>query len=207
MKTRTNQTSNGPAEAGPSGGTCFRKSGGLALLLLPLLFFTSCGSKSEFYRLSAEAPAAATGGSAISLGVGPVSLPGYIDRSELVFQSGPNEFQIPPNVSWAGSLQDNIAAVLARDLQAQLGAREVLAYPWPAGRAPRRRVALDVRQFHGISGSDAILEASWRIEGASVSHGGGTFREPINGDGYAAVVAAESRLLAQCAAAIAASLR
>ena len=176
-----------------------------AAALFVSLLATGCGSKAEFYRLSAEAPAAATGRSEISLGVGPISLPGYIDRSELVFQSGPNEFQIPPNVSWAGSLQDNIAAVLARDLQTQLGAREVLSYPWPAGRAPRRRVVLDVRQFHGISGSDAILEASWRIEGSS-AHGGGIFREPINGDGYAAVVAAESRLLAQCAAAIAHSL-
>ena len=181
---------------------------GVAALLVSLLA-AGCGSKAEFYRLSAEAPAAATGHSEISLGVGPISLSGYIDRSELVFQSGPNEFQIPPNVSWAGSLQENIAAVLARDLQAQLGAREVLTYPWPSGRAPRRRVALDVRQFHGISGIDAILEASWRIEdsgGSTSSRGGGTFREPINGDGYAAVVAAESRLLAQCAAAIARSL-
>ena len=96
--------------------------------------------------------------------------------------------------------------MLARDLQAQLGAREVLTYPWPAGRAPHRRVALDIRQFHGISGSEAILEASWRIEDAAAAaspRGSGTFREPINGDGYAAVVAAESRLLAQCAAAIA----
>lgn len=181
-----------------------------ATALLVSLLLAGCGSKAEFYRLSAEPSAAATGQSAISLGVGPVSLPGYIDRSELVFQSGPNEFQIPPNVSWAGSLSDNIAAVLARDLQAQLGAGEVLSYPWPAGRAPRRRVALDVRQFHGISGSEAILDTAWRIEdagGNSVSHGSAVFREPIKGDGYAAVVAAESRLLAQCATAIAASLR
>ncbi|MGI8432967.1 MAG: PqiC family protein, partial [Chthoniobacterales bacterium] len=128
-----------------------------ALLLLAALFLTSCGSKQEFYRLSAETKATAGGDRAISLGVGPITLPGYIDRSELVFQSGPNEFQVPPNVSWTGSLQENIATVLARDLQEQLGAREVLTYPWPAGRPPGRRVTLDVRQFHGISGSDAIL--------------------------------------------------
>ncbi len=181
------------------------------LLLLAALFFTSCGSKQEFYRLSAATAATSGGGGrSVSLGVGPISLPGYIDRSELVFQSGSNEFQVPPNVSWAGSLQENIAGVLAKDLQEQLGAREVLTYPWPSGRAPARRVALDIHQFHGISGSDAILNASWRIERASgsvLSHGSGNFREPIQGDGYSAVVAAESRLLAQAAAAIATSLR
>ncbi len=179
-------------------------AGAVALLL------AGCGSKQEFYRLSAEKSAAAHGESSVSLGVGPISLPSYIDRSELVFQSGPNEFQVPPNVSWAGSLQENVSAVLARDLQGILGAREVLSYPWPAGRSPARRVALEVRQFHGISGSDAILDASWRVEnqsGLTISRGSGAFRESINGDGYGAVVAAESRLLEQCAASIAKSLR
>lgn len=170
------------------------------------LLLSACGSQQEFYRLSAETTATAHGGASVSLGVGPIALPGYIDRSELVFQNGPNEFQIPTNASWTGSLQENIAAVLARDLQGELGAAEVLTYPWPGGRAPRRRVMLEVRQFHGISGRDAILDAAWRIEGSSgdtTARGSGAFREPIHGDGYAAVVAAESRLLAQCAAAIA----
>lgn len=181
-----------------------------ALALVAAFLLGACGSKQEYYRLSA-APAATSGGDnrAISLGVGPINLPSYIDRSELVFQSGPNEFQIPPNVSWAGSLQENIAAVLARDLQEELSAREVLTYPWPSGRAPARRVALDIRQFHGISGSDAILDVDWRIQdssGGTITHGSGNFREAIQGDGYAAVVAAESRLLAQCAQAIAQSL-
>ncbi len=183
---------------------------GTAALLLAFCL-SACGSKQEYYRLSAEPAAAAQGkNSSISLGVGPISLPAYIDRSELVFQSGTNEFQIPPNVSWAGSLQASIASVLAGDLQELLGAREVLTFPWPAGRAPHRRVALDIRQFHGISGSDAILDVSWRIEdagGSALSHGNGSFHEPIHGDGYAAVVAAESRLLSQCAAAITRSLR
>lgn len=181
------------------------------LALLAAFCLGGCGSKQEFYRLSAE-PAATSdsaGDRSISLGVGPISLPGYIDRSELVFQDGPNEFQVPPNVSWAGSLSENISAVLARDLQEQLGAREVLTYPWPSGRAPARRVALDIRQFHGISGSDAILDVTWRIEdsgGGTIRNGSGRFREPIHGDGYAAVVAAESRLLAQCAEQIARSI-
>ncbi len=178
--------------------------------LAALFCLAACGGASQqFYRLSAEPAAAAHARTSLSLGVGPVSLPAYLDRSEIVFQSAPNEFQVPPNVSWAGPLQDNIASVLARDLQEQLGAPEIATYPWPAGRSPSRQVALDIRQFHGISGSDAILETAWRIRNASghtLRRGSGAFREPIHGDGYAAVVAAESRLLGQCAAAIARDL-
>ncbi len=181
----------------------------LAALSAGLLLASCGGSKQQYFRLTAEQSASTGGDRSISLGVGPIALPGYIDRSELVFQSGPNEFQVPPNVSWTDSLQANIASVLARDLQDQLGAREVLTYPWPSGRAPARRVALDIRRFHGISGSGAVLEASWRIEnvsGSTLRRGQGSFHEEINGDGYGPVVAAQSRLLAQCAAAIAKSL-
>ncbi|MGA9345128.1 MAG: ABC-type transport auxiliary lipoprotein family protein, partial [Nocardioidaceae bacterium] len=80
-----------------------------------------------------------------------------------------------------------------------------------AGFKPRYRVALDLRQFHGISGQEAILELSWRIQdgssGTTLSRHSASFREPIVGDGYDPLVAAESRLLGQAAAAIAASLR
>ena len=169
-----------------------------------------CGASDHFYRLSAEMPAT-TGGSAISLGVGPVTLPSYIDRAELVYQSGPNEFQIPSNERWAGALRDNIAQALATNLEGSLGARDVVAYPWPAGGIPRRSIVVDVRQFHAISGVDAVLDFSWRMvnssKGATIARGSALLREPIHGDGYTAVVAAESRLLGRAAEEIARSYR
>ena len=175
------------------------------------LFLAGCGSPENFYRLSAEVPANAGSGSAISLGVGPVTLPSYIDRAELVYQGGPNEFQIPPNERWAGSLRDNVTQVLATDLERLLGAGEVVAYPWPAGRAPHYSVSVNVRQFHAVSGVDALLDLTWQIvnsrNGVSSARQSLSLREPIHGDGYAAVVAAESRLLARAAEQIAASFR
>ncbi len=181
----------------------------LSLCLFGLL--TSCGSKENYYRLSATA-AAPTGGSSsgLGVGVGPVALPGYIDRAEVVFASGSNEFQIPANALWVGSLQENISRTLAADLGRILGSRNVRSSLDP-GFKPRYRVALDIRQFHGISGKEALLELSWRIQegagGQTISRHNGTFREPIIGDGYGPLVKAESRLLEQCAHAIASSVR
>ncbi len=174
-----------------------------------LLLLAGCGSAEKFYRLSAEAPAT-TGGAALSLGVGPVTLPSYVDRAELVYQSGPNEFAVPTNARWAGSLRDNITQVLAADLGRLLGGRELLAYPWPAGSPPGTEVAIDIRQFHGISGNDAVLDFSWQLLGRNGPTSGrysASLREPIHGDGYAAVVAAESRLLARAAEEIARTVR
>lgn len=183
--------------------------------LLPLLLvglFTACGGAREnYYRLNATT-AASTGSSdsGLSVAIGPVALPSYIDRAEIVFATGPNEFQIPTNALWIGSLQENISRTVAADLGQALSSRNVRS-GFEAGPPPHYRVALDIRHFHGISGQEAILDLSWRIEnGASgeiFSRHSASFHEPIIGDGYGPLVAAESRLLAQCAAAIARSLR
>ncbi|MGI9087667.1 MAG: PqiC family protein [Chthoniobacterales bacterium] len=183
---------------------------------LPLLFcagvlclLTACGSSDKFFRLSASESAPVGSASGLSVSIGPVSLPSYIDRSELVFQSGPNEYQLPPHQHWIGSLSENISRVLAADLGAVLHSARVHS-ALEAKSGATYRVALEIHQFHGISGQEAVLDLSWKIQdasGATISRHSGTFREPIVGDGYEPLVAAESRLLAQCARAIGASLR
>lgn len=178
---------------------------------LALLLAGCGGGKEKFYRLSAV-DAAATGGSSpsgLSVAVGPVLLPSYLDRPELVFANGPNEFQVPSNALWIGSLQENISRTMAADLGLALHSRNVRA-ALGAGFTPRYRVPLEIKQFHGISGQEAILDLSWRIQsgasGRTISRHSGSFRARIVGDGYAPLVAAESDLLAQAARSIAASL-
>lgn len=182
----------------------------LCSALLSLL--AACGGPgASYYRLDATAPGA-TGSarSNLSVAVGPVSLPNYLERAEIVFATGPNEFQVPSDALWLGSLEDNISRALAADLGRILGSPNV----WKNSERraiPRFRVALDIRRFYGISGQNAILDLSWRIQdgtsGEALSRHGAVFREPIVGDGYGPLVTAESRLLTQCAAAIAESLR
>ena len=177
----------------------------VSALLATVLCVTGCGGKDQYYRLSAAGPAT-TKTTGIAVGIGPLRLPTYVDRAELVFQSGPNQFEIPAKVRWAGALQDNFGQVLATDIGRRLGSGNVVANPAPGDMRFRYRVSVAVRQFHAISGQGAILEATWRVENAEtrqvLRNGGGTFNAPINGDGYAPVVAAESDLVDQLGAAI-----
>ena len=82
----------------------------LFVLALSLLA-ASCATPKSFYVLTAEGPAPAGGGTAI--GVGPVSLAGYLDRTNLVFQEGGNRMSIAESHRWAGDLEENIARVTA----------------------------------------------------------------------------------------------
>ena len=142
--------------------------------------------------------------------VGPVTLPGYIDRTELVFQSGPNQFQVPTTAIWTGTLHDNLVQTLRDDLGRRLDSGNVVAFPAPAGTPVRYQVEVNVARFHSISGANAILDVSWRIvnpsSGQTVARRNANFEQPISGDGYDAVVRAESALVGQLANGIAASL-
>ena len=170
-----------------------------------------CGGKpQEFFRLSAVSGGPTRAGG-LAVGMGPVTLPGYIDRTQLVFQSGTNEFQLPSKASWAGPLGENVTQVLADDLGQHLHSGNVLRDPWPANSKLRYQVVVNVEQFHSVSGGDAILDVSWLVEEPEsrqiLSRHKASFHEPVQGDGYAAVVAAESQLLDQLAGAIARSVR
>ncbi len=182
-----------------------------ALCLAATVTLAACGgSAQKYYRLASEGPVP-TGTAGLAVGVGPVTLPAYVDRAELVFQSGPNEFKVPADAHWAGSLKENISRVLAADLGQRLHSGNVLSFPWNPDAHLRYQIAVDVSQFHAISGQGAILEVAWRVETpdgkTTLRRGNGTFHEPIAGDGYDPVVTAENNLLAQLADAMAVMVR
>lgn len=178
-------------------------------VLTAALFLAGCAAPKSFYVLTPEGPAPSGGG--VALGVGPVSLAGYLDRANLVFQESGNRMAVAESHRWAGDLEENIARVTATNLGRKLGTGNVRTYPWGADGDLRYQVTLDIRQFHGNSDGDAVIDAAWRVYSlpdrriaASRSWSGS---EPLKTDGYDALAAAQSRLLARLAGEIASSIR
>ncbi len=147
----------------------------------------------------------------MALGVGPVSLAGYLDRPNLVFQEGGNSMSVAESHRWAGDLEENIARVTATNLGRRLGTGNIRTYPWGSDGELRYQVTLDIRQLHGTAGGDAVLDAAWRVyslpDRRMISSKSWSGTEPSNADGFDAVAAAQSRLLARLATEIAATLR
>jgi uncharacterized lipoprotein YmbA len=182
--------------------------------LIPILaavaFLAGCGgSLPTFYMLSPEGPLPSGGGTGI--GVGPVSLAEYVDRQNLVVQSGPNRLELAESHLWAGDLDNSVARVVATNLGRRLGTGNIRTYPWQRDSEIDYQVAIDIREF--IAGSDgyAHIEATWRIYSLPGSKliSSKTFiaKEAITSEDYEAVVAAQSRLLGKLSADIAAGIR
>ncbi len=177
--------------------------------LLAALFLAGCSQPAKtFYVLTAAGPVPSGGG--IGIGVGPITLAEYLDRSNLVVQQAPNQLAVADDHLWAGDLSASIARVTAANLGRLLHTGNVRTYPWLRDDEIRYQVTLDIRQLHSQSDGFAIIEAGWRAYSlpdrrltASKTF---TAREPLVSDGYTPSVAAQSILLEKLAENIAANL-
>jgi uncharacterized protein len=188
----------------------------LAATLLAALFLCGCGKSAptRFYTLSAQAAerpdGASPDGNCHSLGVGPVDFPAYLDRNQIVTQSGGNQMAVADFNQWVEPLQDNFKRTLIADLAGVTCGKPLVLYPWPAGIAPDYQLSIQVRRFDGALGLEAVLAADWTVLDASgrvVSWQTTRLAESVPGPDYAQLAAAQSKLVERFALEVAAKLR
>ncbi len=168
---------------------------------------------STFFALAASepSPAVPAGSWDVALGLGPVAIPGYLDRPQLVTRVGPNELRLAPAARWAEPLREGIARVLQQDLAQASGARQVVRYPWPSAPRVDLAVAVDVLRFEPDAGGQVELAARWSVRELAQGHvlavRESLVAEAAEGGGSGAQVAALSRALGRLAGEIATALR
>lgn len=190
-----------------------RKSWTLALCFWMLFFLCGCGATTaaRFYKLSpvggVEMDACEDG---ISLGVGPVTFPRYLDRPQIVTGMG-SEIRMLEFDQWAGSLQDDFTHVLSENLGALLKTSRISLYPVKRAVPADFRVSVEVLRFDGVPGKVARLSARWVLftgGGRKMLHMGRTHVEEVpEGPRIADFVSAQSRAVERLAADIAAKIR
>jgi uncharacterized protein len=99
----------------------------------------------------------------ISVGIGPIRLPGYLDREEIMIRVEPNRFKILEDERWAEPLDENLARVLMQNLSVLLRTDQIFVFPWPRKEKPSYRVDVEVLRFESSSASQSQLTARWTI--------------------------------------------
>lgn len=122
----------------------------------------------SYYQLSSRQDAAGLPGGGLTgesftLGLGPVQLPEYLERIQLVNRTSANRLQIVNSQRWAEPLAAGLPRVLGEDLALLLGNARILNHPWPRSRPVDRQVVVNLLQFEGGHDGTALLTARWTV--------------------------------------------
>jgi uncharacterized protein len=132
--------------------------GGFSAMPDPTRFFTLSALTQE--NISTKPDHEPSG---ISLGIGPTTLPGYLDRQEIVTRVAPNRIALSENDRWAEPLGENFARVLAQNVAAILRAGRIHVYPWPSDKRPAYQVEVEVLRFEVDMAQAAQLAVRWSV--------------------------------------------
>jgi uncharacterized lipoprotein YmbA len=140
-----------------------------------------------------------------------VTFPGYLDQTSVVIRVDEERVALMPGARWASPPPRQFTRALSLRLMDELGATDVVAFPWWPNQRIDVAVALTVVAFEVDTAGMARLDALWKLTGAKGAPvlGDGQFRvrEPVESGGVGASVAALDRALARLAAAIADDVR
>ncbi|HEY2747795.1 MAG TPA: PqiC family protein [Polyangia bacterium] len=164
-----------------------------------------------FYVLTASsAPSSAPDDASRVIGLGPIRLPDYLDRPQLVTRLAANQLRISESERWAEPLADAFVDRVRRDLAAILQSDTIVAYPWDSSQHPALQVAIEVLRFERTSPEAVELDVRWTIRDdaqhllqTKESH----IRQPTVAPDAQSAVAALSETLAALSREMAATLR
>jgi uncharacterized protein len=179
------------------------------ILGVTFLISGSCALKSstttKFYILSPLASPVVEkqdekGKKCTTIGVGPLRLPAYLDRPQIVTRVNPNELKLAEFDNWAEPLQDNVARVLVENISRLLCTESVVIFPWKKSSHIDYQIDIKIVWMDGKLGEKAILVTQWTIIDASgksvLLTEKSQYTESVTETTYSALVAAHSRLIA-----------
>jgi uncharacterized lipoprotein YmbA len=134
----------------------------------------------------------------ISIGIGPVSIPEYLNRSQIVSRPGRYEIEISDINLWAESLDATIPKIVSENISKILSTDRVYIYPWTQ-KAPDYQVKIDIIQFDGSMPGNVVIFSRWSLlkdgEETDIINQQFNTRKPIAGQGYEGMVSTMSLVL------------
>ncbi|MBK1700689.1 PqiC family protein [Thiococcus pfennigii] len=133
-----------------------------------LVGLVGCASSppSTFYTLApigeASARATALGDRGPRVGLGPLALPHFLDRPQIVVRDGV-QLRFDEFHRWGGSLDDDFLRVWGENLAHLLGTGQVYVFPTEVKTPVDFRVVAEVLSFEGHSDGTVQLKVRWSV--------------------------------------------
>ena len=147
----------------------------------------------------------------LSICVGPVHLPQYVNRPHIVTRISRNELEVNEFARWGEPLKDNFSRVLAENISVLLSTNHVIVYPWNRTAPVDYQVVIDVIRFDGAMGADVSMRARWTLLGDDgkkvLLRKNSSLSIHADDRTYEALVSAQSRILADLSSEIAEEIK
>ncbi|MDD5462257.1 MAG: PqiC family protein [Methylococcales bacterium] len=193
------------------------KYGLVSLFSIVMLLLTGCMRDSkpvEFYMLNADSGITAITGAPAAdrdatVGLGPITIPEYLNRPQMVIAIADNQYRLSENHRWAERLDQNISLALFKALPRQLGTDRIMRYPWLQRQVIDYQVGIDILEFNVDANGQSRLIAQWFIkpkDKPSINKRS-AFQFPASTTDYAIMVKAQSQCLTKLGQQIATTLR
>jgi uncharacterized protein len=186
--------------------TRMKNSNGIpVLIVIVLLCALTAGCqqspRKQYYLLSASPTANQNAAITQTIGLGPIELADYLDRSHIVRNRDANRLQLADVDHWGEPLEKGITRVLAINLMNHNNTRLVEHFPWRSDATPKLSLRLSIYDLQLINGA-AVINASWKLinnETKAVLSQQHFVRNKPSGDSAAQIAKTYSELLAELA--------
>jgi uncharacterized lipoprotein YmbA len=141
----------------------------LAILTCPACSFLSARNDPTRFAVLAsvdELPGAAAHDaeappSAVRVGLGPVTLPEYVRRTEIVSRIDGTRLVPSATERWAEPIDRAFVRVLAIDLQRTLGVGRIVNHPWYESDRPDVQIEIAFSRCEGDESGQIVVAAHW----------------------------------------------
>jgi uncharacterized lipoprotein YmbA len=136
----------------------------------------------------------------LMLGIGPVLLPDYLERQQIVTRKNDHAVRLAEFDRWAEPLKQNFIRVLKENLAMLTGTDYVLMEPWPKAADIEYRLVVEVIRFEVDAQKEATLTTRWVLiredDDVVLLTRRSTHTAIAEGSDYGRIVAALNRVLA-----------
>jgi hypothetical protein len=177
----------------------------LAILITLLTELSACfrsNAPIHFYMLEPIASAQNVSGTTVGfrapvIGLGPVRIPAYLDRPQIVTALSNQEYKLAEDQRWAERLDDTVRRVLTENLVNLVPTEQIVFHPWAPQQKLDAQISVDIQAFHADATGQVRLSALWTIKSAVSGPYQRKFscRQPASTTDYARIAAAQSACL------------
>ena len=135
---------------------------------LALLLLSACGSSPPVHYFSLSPSVTMIGQEAdddVALGFGPIRMPEYLDRSQMVTRGSGQEIRIDEFNRWAEPLSTAFHRIVSADVDNSVDGLVVVAFPWESAvrAGVDYRLLGDVTRFDADRSGRVILDVQWGV--------------------------------------------